>query len=99
MRSISNDLKVTTMSNKTITPVAAIVGAALAGGLTAAQAASTDLSADQLFGATELGSGYVQIAGKEGSCGEGKCGEGKCGDKGEEGEGKCGEGKCGGDKG
>ena len=86
------------MSKKTITPVAALVGAALAGGLTAAQAATTELTADQLFGATELSSGYLQVA-EEGKCGEGKCGgekgegEGKCG------EGKCGEGKCGDSKG
>jgi uncharacterized low-complexity protein len=86
------------MSKHTITPVVAIVGAALAGGLTAAQAATTELSAEQLFSATEIGSGYLQVA-EEGKCGEGKCGgdkgegEGKCG------EGKCGEGKCGDDKG
>jgi uncharacterized low-complexity protein len=86
------------MSKKSITPVAAVVGAALAGSLGAAQAATIDLSADELFSATELDRGYVQLAG-EGSCGEGKCGgdkgegEGKCG------EGKCGEGKCGGEQG
>jgi uncharacterized low-complexity protein len=78
------------MSKKTITPVAAIVGAALAGGLSTAQAATTDLSADELFSATELDGGYMQLAGSEGSCGEGKCGEGKCGDDKDEGEGKCG---------
>ena len=85
------------MSKKTITPVAAIVGAALAGGLSAAHAAATDLSADELFSATELDGGYMQLAGSEGKCGEGKCGEGKCGDDKGEGEGKCGEGKCGGE--
>jgi uncharacterized low-complexity protein len=84
------------MSKKTITPVAAIVGAALAGGLGVAHAAATDVSADELFGATEIDGGYMQIAG-EGKCGEGKCGEGKCGDDKGEGEGKCGEGKCGGE--
>ncbi len=83
------------MSKKTITPVAAIVGAALAGGLSTAHAAATDVSADELFSAIELDGGYMQVAGAEGQCGEGKCGEGKCGDAKGEGEGKCGEGKCG----
>ncbi len=53
------------------------------------------------FAATEMSSGYMQLAGAEGKCGEGKCGEGKkaegegkCGEgKKAEGEGKCGEGK------
>jgi uncharacterized low-complexity protein len=58
------------------------------------------------FAATEMSSGYMQLA--EGACGEGKCGgdkakskgEGSCGgDKAKsKGEGSCGEGKCGGDK-
>jgi uncharacterized low-complexity protein len=87
------------MSKKTITPVAAIVGAALAGGLTAAHAAATDVSADELFGATEIDGGYIQLAGQEGSCGEGKCGGDKGDGEGKCGEGKCGEGKCGEDKG
>ena len=62
------------------------------------------------FSASDVASGYLQLA--EGKCGEGKCGEGKCGeskdegkdaegkcggakDDGKAGEGKCGEGKCG----
>ena len=45
------------------------------------------------FAATEMSSGYMQLA--EGSCGEGKCGGDKAKSKG---EGSCGEGKCGGDK-
>jgi uncharacterized low-complexity protein len=68
------------MSKKTITPVATIVGAALAGGLSAAQAAATDVSADELFSATQIDGGYMQIAG-EGKCGEGKCGEDMGGDE------------------
>jgi uncharacterized low-complexity protein len=82
------------MSKKTITPVAAIVGAALAGGLSVAQAAATDVAADELFSAVEIEGGFLQVAGE----GEGSCGEGKCGEKGE-GEGSCGEGKCGDEKG
>ncbi|WP_373506405.1 low-complexity protein [Thiocapsa sp.] len=89
------------MTKKTITPAAALVGAALVGSLGTfglAQAAGNP------FAAQSLDAGYLQLAeaGTEGKCGEGKCGankdkEGKCGaDK--EKEGKCGEGKCGADK-
>ena len=92
------------MSKKTITPVAAVVGAALVGGLSVADMAN---AAENPFGATQLESGYMMLAGTdtEGKCGEGKCGEGmdmgddKEGDDGKGAEGKCGEGKCGGDKG
>jgi uncharacterized low-complexity protein len=89
--------EVETMSQRNITPVAAIVGAALAGSLSLANAATTELDVDNLFAATEIDGGSIQLAG-EGSCGEGKCGEGKCGNEGGdgEGEGSCGEGKCGG---
>ena len=95
------------MSNKTITPVAAVVGAAIIGSLGAIGVAN---AADNPFSADQLASGYLQLAGTEGKCGEGKCGgkeggegtcggkeggEGTCGGK-EGGEGKCGEGKCGG---
>jgi uncharacterized low-complexity protein len=79
------------MTNKTITPAAALVGAALVGSLGAfglAQAAGNP------FAAHSLDAGYMQLAQADT---EGKCGEGKCGaDK--EKEGKCGEGKCGADK-
>jgi uncharacterized low-complexity protein len=97
------------MTKKTITPAAALVGAALVGSLGAFGAVQ---AAENPFAAQPLDAGYMQIAGAdtEGKCGEGKCGgdkgtEGKCGgDKGTEGkcggdkgtEGKCGEGKCGG---
>jgi uncharacterized low-complexity protein len=93
------------MSKKTFTPIAAVVGAALVGGLSAANLAN---ASENPFGASQLERGYMLLAGTEGSCGEGKCGEGKCGSDKEtegkcggdkEGEGKCGEGKCGGDKG
>ncbi|MGB5736508.1 MAG: low-complexity protein [Thiohalocapsa sp.] len=93
------------MSKKNITPIAAVVGAALVGGLAATDVAN---AADNPFGATQLESGYMLLAGTEGKCGEGKCGEGKCGEgkcgSDKETEGKCGgdkegEGKCGGDKG
>jgi uncharacterized low-complexity protein len=78
------------MSKKTITPAAAIVGAALVGTLSAVNVANAEQNP---FGATQLDSGYMLLAGAEG---EGKCGEGKCGGEKGEGEGKCGEGKCGG---
>jgi uncharacterized low-complexity protein len=96
-----------TMHKKTITPTAALVGAAIVGSLGAFGVAQ---AAGNPFAAQPLDTGYMQIAGAdtEGKCGEGKCGgtkdaegkcgEGKCGaDKGT--EGKCGEGKCGADKG
>ena len=79
------------MSKKTITPVAAIVGAALVGGLSAVNIAN---AAENPFAASQLDGGYLQLASEgtaEGKCGEGKCGEGKSDDA----EGKCGEGKCG----
>jgi uncharacterized low-complexity protein len=90
-------------------PVAIAMGAALTGGLLAAGSAN---AADNPFGLSELGSGYMQVAAHhEGKCGEGKCGgakpkaeEGKCGEgkcggaKTQTMEGKCGEGKCGGAK-
>jgi len=50
------------------------------------------------FGATEMSSGYMQVASGHKAKGEGKCGEGKCGGEKAHGEGKCGEGKCGGEK-
>ena len=84
------------MSKKTITPIAAVVGAALVGGLSAANLAN---ASDNPFGATQLERGYLLLAGTEGSCGEGKCGDGKCGSDKETGGDKEGEGKCGGDKG
>lgn len=86
------------MPKKTITPAAAIVGAALVGSLSAVNIAS---AADNPFAVKSLDSGYMQLAeaGSDKGTGEGKCGEGKCGSK-TEGEGKCGsktegEGKCG----
>jgi uncharacterized low-complexity protein len=89
------------MSKKTMTPAAAVIGAALVGGLSATTLAQAE---ENPFGAEQLDGGYLMLAG-EGSCGEGKCGskddgEGKCGSK-DDGEGKCGskddgEGKCGG---
>jgi len=92
------------MSKTTMTPAAAVIGAALVGSLSAVNVAHADSNP---FAAEQLNSGYLMLAG-EGSCGEGKCGdkgegegkcgEGKCGDKGgkDGAEGKCGEGKCGG---
>lgn len=81
------------MSKKTMNPAAAIVGAVLVGGLSAANVAS---AANNPFALKSLDSGYLQLAGAETGkgTGEGKCGEGRCGSK-SGGEGKCGEGKCG----
>jgi uncharacterized low-complexity protein len=85
------------MSNKNLTPAAAIVGAALAGSLSAIDIATAD---ENPFGAGQLDSGYLQLASDDG---EGKCGEGKCGegmdmgdDGGDSADGDATEGKCGG---
>jgi uncharacterized low-complexity protein len=84
------------MSKNTMTPAAAVIGAALVGSLSAVSIAQAETNP---FTAEQINGGYLMLAG-EGSCGEGKCGskeeggEGKCGSK--DGEGKCGEGKCGG---
>jgi len=86
-------------------PVAIAVSAALAGGISVANADTSP------FVMTTLSSGYMSADIGEGKCGgdkaeaEGKCGEGKAGAEGKCGEGKCGgdkaegEGKCGGDRG
>jgi uncharacterized low-complexity protein len=76
-----------------IKPVAAVIGAALVGSLSAVNVAS---AAENPFGASQLESGYMVVASmdeKEGKCGEGKAKEGKCGE-GKAMEGKCGEGKA-----
>jgi uncharacterized low-complexity protein len=99
------------MSKKNaIKPIAAVVGAALVGSLSAVNIAS---AAENPFGASAMQGGYMQLAeaaATEGKCGgdkkpaEGKCGEGKCGGEKASAEGKCGgekagaEGKCGGEK-
>ncbi|WP_296698179.1 low-complexity protein [Thiocapsa sp. UBA6158] len=80
------------MTKNTITPAAALVGAALVGSLGALGVAQ---AADNPFSAQPLDAGYMQLAGADT---EGKCGEGKCGGT-KDAEGKCGEGKCGADKG
>ena len=94
------------MSNNTLKSSIKLTATAIALGLTVAPIAS---QADtNPFGMTDLGSGYMVVAGMkdtEGKCGEAKCGgdkamekssEGKCGgDKAME---KTGEAKCGGDK-
>ena len=89
------------MSNKTIRPIAAAIGASFL----AMAVVPLASAAGNPFATHELNAGYeLTNAAKAG--GEGKCGEGKCGgsnaesegssDKGEKTEGKCGEGKCGG---
>jgi uncharacterized low-complexity protein len=101
------------MSKTTIKPVAAAIGFALVGSLSAANLAN---ASDNPFGASQLSQGYLQLAEAdkakgEGKCGgatmspeakkgaEGKCGEGKCGAAGKAAaEKKAAEGKCGGDK-
>ena len=82
-----------------IKPIAAVIGAALAGSLSAVNLAN---AAENPFGATQLQNGYMTLAendaGGNKEMKEGKCGEGKCGGDKKMKEGKCGEGKCGGDK-
>jgi len=88
-------------------PVAAALGAALVGTLSAIHPAA---ASENPFGLRQLDRGYMQVAAAEGAAGsaedkamaEGKCGEGKCGSDMAGGdkamaEGKCGEGKCGSD--
>ena len=93
------------MSNKTVKPVVAAIGAVFAGSLLVAGAANAGVNP---FGLTELNGGYLQISdNKDGKCGAAKCGgakaaESKCGGN-KPAEGKCGgdkpaEGKCGGAK-
>ncbi|UCE89927.1 MAG: hypothetical protein JSW10_03625 [Pseudomonadota bacterium] len=69
------------------------LGTAFAASLAASNVALADAGQNP-FGMSDLSSGYMQLAGKEGKCGEGKCGGEKKSSK----EGKCGEGKCGGEK-
>ena len=78
------------MSNKTIKPVAAVIGAAFVGSMMLAGSAN---AASNPFGLAELNGGYAQIAGShmEGKCGAGKCGGTKAAEK-------TMEGKCGGAK-
>ncbi|MBK1720344.1 low-complexity protein [Thiocystis violacea] len=84
------------MSKHSLTPAAALVGAALVGGLGTLGLAQ---AAGNPFAAQPLDAGYKHIAeaDTEGKCGEGKCGsdkgtEGKCGSDKDKGQ----EGKCGG---
>ncbi len=87
---------------KLMKPLSIALGATFAASLAASNVASAAPAGDNPFAMSELESGYMQLAGKDGKCGEGKCGEGKkAGSKDKEGkcgEGKCGEGKCGEDK-
>lgn len=71
-------------------PLAIAIGAALVASAAAIPAANAD---QNLFGMTELSSGYMT-----GDSGTIKFADGKCGGsqgEGKKGEGKCGEGKCG----
>ena len=75
------------MSKKdTLKPIAAAIGAALVGTLSAGAANA----AENPFGLQQLDSGYMQVAEAEGKCGGEKSAEGKCGGE------KSAEGKCGG---
>ena len=64
-------------SNLKKSPLALALGLSMAAGVATSAQAS-----DNPFGATDLSSGYLQLA-------EGKCGEAKCGGK-KEAEAKCG---------
>ena len=97
-------LEITMTKNINLKPVAAVVGAALVGSLSAVSVAN---ATDNPFGSSQMPSGYMQLASshegvekaKEGSCGGDKeMKEGSCGGDKKMKEGKCGEGKCGGDK-
>ena len=77
---------------KILKPLSIAIGATFAVSMAASNIASAAPAGDNPFAMSELESGYMQVAGKDGKCGEGKCG----GDKKK--EGKCGEGKCGGKK-
>jgi uncharacterized low-complexity protein len=80
---------------RNLKPLAIAAGAALAASMTGIPVANADQNP---FGMTELSSGYMVVAGKEGKCGgEGKCGKNKLHSRSldNKGEGKCGEGKCG----
>ncbi len=87
---------------KILKPLSIAIGATFAVSMAASNIASAAPAGDNPFAMSELESGYMQVAGKDGKCGEGKCGEGKKSDSkkkdGKCGEGKCGEGKCGDDK-
>jgi len=79
----------------TKTPVALVLGTAFAASMVASSVAMAGTSnSGNPFAMTELPSGYMQVAEKDGKCGEGKCGEGKAKKEGKCGEGKCGEGKA-----
>jgi len=79
------------MKNRTIKPLAAVIGASFM-----AATMSPLATAGNPFAINELSSGYQLADAHKGA--EGKCGEGKCGTEKTEGEGKCGEGKCGTEK-
>ena len=78
------------MSKKQIKPVVAAIGAAMVGTLSL----GTAQAADNPFGLSELGSGYMQVAQAEGKCGGEKATtDGKCGGEKATTEGKCGANK------
>ena len=95
------------MSKQILKPLSIALGATFAVSMAASNIAMAAPAGDNPFAMSELESGYMQVAGKDGKCGEGKCGEGKKADgKSKEGkcgegkdakgkDGKCGEGKCG----
>ncbi|MEJ2393180.1 MAG: hypothetical protein P8045_03675 [Candidatus Thiodiazotropha sp.] len=90
------------MSDKTSKRnLTAAVGAALAGSLILA---GTAQGFENPFSIKQLESGYMQVAGNEGSCGGNKAKEGNCGESKKMKEGSCGEsgkakeGSCGGNK-
>ena len=77
--------------NKILKPLSLAIGTTFAISMAASNIASAAPAGDNPFAMSEMDSGYMQVAGKDGKCGEGKCGEGKKDKK----DGKCGEGKCG----
>ena len=91
------------MSTKIRKTLSLAVGTAFAAGLAASNVAHAAQTGANPFAVSELPGGYMQVAGKEGSCGAGKmkdhkdgsCGAGKM--KGTK-DGKCGAGKMKGKK-
>lgn len=93
--------------SKFLKPLSIAIGATFALSMAASNIASATPAGDNPFAMSELQSGYMQVAGKDGKCGEGKCGDNKK-DMKSKNDGKCGgnkkdmkgkkDGKCGGDK-
>jgi len=81
------------MSKQILKPLSIALGATFAVSMAASNIAVAAPAGDNPFAMSELQSGYMQVAGKDGK--DGKCGEGKCGE-GKKHDAKGKDGKCGG---